>query len=199
MQRWLVIPILLALLLSGCAAPTSPTAPTQPPAGAKATPAGAPAGESGKIVLRVWAHQNNSFNQAHQNIINKFMEANPGVEVKFETFPWDVFIQTIQTALPSGQVADLIEMPGGMGFRYAKGGQLLEVPPEIMTLEKAQEIYSRPPWVATSTRGNSTVFLLSTTWSTAAPTSIGRCLKPPACLIPPSGRHGTTSWRTPRN
>ncbi|MDW8185006.1 MAG: extracellular solute-binding protein [Anaerolineae bacterium] len=73
------------------------------------------------------------------------MKDNPNVEVKFETFPWDVFIQTIQTALPSGNVADVIEMPGGMALRFIKGGQLLEVPSEIMTLERAKELYYEAP------------------------------------------------------
>lgn len=133
--------VVLALALGACA----------PKATATETAAPTPSGtgniteESGKIVIRVWGHQNNSFNQAHRDIIEKFMQENPRVEVKFETFPWDVFIQTIQTALPAGQVADILEMPGGMGLRYAKGGQLLEVPAEVMTLEKAQEIYYAAP------------------------------------------------------
>ncbi len=148
------IMLLLAILLAACAGSTP--APSAPSAGSNQetsnnqqnTPEAGPGlsqGSSEKIVLRVWAHQNNSFNQAHRDIIQKFMQENPNVEVKFETFPWDVFIQTIQTSLPSGQVADIIEMPGGMGLRYAKGGQLLEVPAEVMTIEKAQETFFPAP------------------------------------------------------
>lgn len=146
---FLSVLVALALLLGACAPKTStgtaasPSVETAAPSGGATSGGGA--AESGKIVIRVWAHQNNSFNQAHRDIIEKFMQENPGVEVKFETYPWDVFIQTIQTALPSGQVADIIEMPGGMGLRYAKGGQLLEVPAEIMTLEKAHEVYYEAP------------------------------------------------------
>ncbi|MCX7608791.1 MAG: extracellular solute-binding protein [Anaerolineales bacterium] len=135
---WISFFLVLALLLSAC----SPGGTTNQDSN---TPEGTGATSSDKIILRVWAHQNNSFNQAHRDIIKKFMQENPNVEVKFETFPWDVFIQTIQTALPAGEVADIIEMPGGMGFRYAKGGQLLEVPAEILTLEKAHEIYYEAP------------------------------------------------------
>jgi multiple sugar transport system substrate-binding protein len=95
--------------------------------------------------LRVWAHQNNSFNAATQSAIDSFVAENPGVEVKLETFPWDVFIQTIQTSVPAGNTADVIQIPGGYTCRYGLGGQLLEVPAEIMTLEQAQEIFFAAP------------------------------------------------------
>jgi len=141
--------LLLLAWLAACGPISSPkiSSAPEPPATTSSSggqPAATPAGGE-KIVIRLWGHQNNSFNQAHRDIIRKFMQENPNVEVKFETFPWDVFIQTIQTSLPSGQVADVIEMPGGMGLRYAKGGQLLEVPSEVMTLEKAQQIYFAAP------------------------------------------------------
>ncbi len=95
--------------------------------------------------IRVWAHQNNSFNAATQAAIDSFMAANPGVEVKLETFPWDVFIQTIQTSVPAGNTADVIQIPGGYTCRYALGGQLLEVPADVMTLEQAEEVFFAAP------------------------------------------------------
>ncbi len=145
MKRQLfVLLLVLALALVACQPAASPAASTAPAASAGGEVATAGA-DGEKITIRLWGHQNNSFNQAHRDIIEKFMQENPNVEVKFETFPWDVFIQTIQTSLPAGQVADLIEMPGGMGFRYAKGGQLLEVPAEVMPLEQAQETYFAAP------------------------------------------------------
>ncbi len=147
--RLLSLFLLLTMVLAACGGSATPTtAPATVPAGGEqptAAPSGGKQPSENKIVIRVWGHQNNSFNQAHRDIISKFMQENPNVEVKFETFPWDVFIQTIQTSLPAGQVADVIEMPGGMGLRYAKGGQLLEVPADIMTLEQAQQIYFAAP------------------------------------------------------
>ncbi len=95
--------------------------------------------------IRVWAHQNNSFNAATQAAIDSFMAANPGVEVKLETFPWDVFIQTIQTSVPAGNTADVIQIPGGYTCRYALGGQLLEVPSDVLSLEQAQEVFFAAP------------------------------------------------------
>jgi multiple sugar transport system substrate-binding protein len=95
--------------------------------------------------LRMWAHQNNSFNAATQAAIDSFVAENPGVEVKLETFPWDVFIQTIQTSIPAGNTADVIHIPGGYTCRYASGGQLLEVPADILSLEQAQEAFFAAP------------------------------------------------------
>jgi multiple sugar transport system substrate-binding protein len=95
--------------------------------------------------IRMWSHQNNSFNAATQAAIDSFMAENPGVEVKLETFPWDVFIQTIQTSIPAGNTADVIQIPGGYTCRYALGGQLLEVPGDILTLEAAQEAFFSAP------------------------------------------------------
>ncbi len=144
-RLFLSLLIVFSLVLAGCGPKAAPTesAATQPVATESVASPAATGGN--KIVIRVWGHQNNSFNQAHQDIINKFMEENPNVEVKFETFPWDVFIQTIQTSLPAGQVADIIEMPGGMGIRYAKGGQLLEAPADVMSLDQAHETYFEAP------------------------------------------------------
>jgi len=78
-------------------------------------------------------------------MFDEFMKQNPNVSIKYETFPWDVFIQTIQTSLPAGNTADVILIPGGYTCRYASGGQLLEVPADVMTLDAAKEIFYAAP------------------------------------------------------
>lgn len=98
-----------------------------------------------KIELRVWGHQAAAFNAADQAMFDEFMKQNPNVSIKYETFPWDVFIQTIQTSLPAGNTADVILIPGGYTCRYASGGQLLEVPADVMTLDAAKEIFYAAP------------------------------------------------------
>ena len=95
--------------------------------------------------IRVWANQNNSFNASNQAAIDAFVAENPGVEVKLETFPWDVFIQTIQTSIPAGNTADIIQIPGGYTCRYALGGQLLEVPSDVLSLDQANEAFFAAP------------------------------------------------------
>jgi len=104
----------------------------------------APASDE-KIEIRFWGHQAPAFNEANQAKFDEFMAQNPNVTIKYETFPWDVFIQTIQTSLPAGNTADVILIPGGYTCRYASGGQLLEVPADVMTLDQAKEIFFAAP------------------------------------------------------
>jgi len=104
----------------------------------------APASDE-KIEIRFWGHQAPAFNEANQAKFDEFMAQNPNVTIKYETFPWDVFIQTIQTSLPAGNTADVILIPGGYTCRYAAGGQLLEVPADVMTLNQAKEVFFAAP------------------------------------------------------
>ncbi len=50
------------------------------------------------VSLRVWAHQNEAFNAGYQALIDAYMAANPNVEITLETFEYDTYIQTLQTA-----------------------------------------------------------------------------------------------------
>jgi multiple sugar transport system substrate-binding protein len=148
MKKTLLALIVVAtLLLSACggaattAAPQATTAPTSAPGGEQ--PTAAPSGE--QIEIRFWGHQAPAFNDANQAKFDEFMRQNPNVTIKYETFPWDVFIQTIQTSLPAGNTADVILIPGGYTCRYASGGQLLEVPADVMTPAQAQAIFFEAP------------------------------------------------------
>lgn len=126
--------VIAALMLAACGGTA--------PATTDATEA--PASDE-KIEIRVWGHQAPAFNEADQAIFDAFTAQNPNVTIKYETFPWDVFIQTIQTSLPAGNTADVILIPGGYTCRYAAGGQLLEVPADVMTLDQAKEIFFAAP------------------------------------------------------
>ena len=129
MKKVLFVFVMASLLLAAC--------------GGGATEA--PAASNEPVEIRVWGHQAPAFNEANQKMFDDFMAANPNVTIKYETFPWDVFIPTIQTSLPAGNTADVILIPGGYTCRYASGGQLLEVPADVMTLAKAQETFFAAP------------------------------------------------------
>ncbi|PKO19045.1 MAG: hypothetical protein CVU39_00405 [Chloroflexi bacterium HGW-Chloroflexi-10] len=137
-----VLLMVLGLVLTACSGGSTPTAN---PSANEEPAAGEPEVAGETTVIRVWAHQNNSFNQADQALIDQFVKDNPGVEIKFETFPWDVFIQTIQTSIPAGNAADIIQLPGGYTCRYATGGQLLDVPADVMSQEAAGEFFFEAP------------------------------------------------------
>lgn len=130
MKKVLFVFVMASLLLAAC--------------GGGATPTVEPASNE-PVEIRVWGHQAPAFNEANQKMFDDFMAANPNVTIKYETFPWDVFIQTIQTSLPAGNTADVILIPGGYTCRYAAGGQLLEVPADVMTLDKAKEVFFDAP------------------------------------------------------
>lgn len=126
MKKLMFVLVMASLLLAACG-----SAATEAPAE--------------KVEIRVWGHQAPAFNEADQAIFDAFMKENPNVTIKYETFPWDVFIQTIQTSLPAGNTADVILIPGGYTCRYAAGGQLLEVPADVMTLDAAKEMFYAAP------------------------------------------------------
>ncbi|MGQ9833435.1 MAG: ABC transporter substrate-binding protein [Candidatus Villigracilaceae bacterium] len=144
MKKVFLFIAVLALILTACSGgQTQPAQTTKPTAGPTNEQGGGQGGET--VQIRLWGHQAPAFNKAIQKLIDDFMAENPGVTVKYETFPWDVFIQTIQTSLPAGNVADVVLLPGGHTCRYASGGQLLEVPADVLTLEQAQDLFYAAP------------------------------------------------------
>jgi multiple sugar transport system substrate-binding protein len=124
--RWFLV--IAVLVISSC----SSAAPAAPVAGEKVT-------------IRMWSHQNSAFNKVNQELIDQFMKENPNIIVKYETFPYDQFIQTLQTSMPAGTEADVIEMFGSWVCNYATGGRLQETPAEVMSYTKAQEIFYKAP------------------------------------------------------
>jgi len=123
--------VAVVLLLSACggketAAPSSETGEKEP----------APAE---KVTIRFWSHQNNAFNDGYHALADEYMKENPNVEIKFETFDYDTYIQTLQTALPAGTEADILQMFGSWVCSYAEGGNLAEVPESVISLADAQE------------------------------------------------------------
>jgi len=113
------------------------------------TPAGeavseAPAAAE-KVTLRMWSHQNPSFVGANEEIIKKYAEVKPNVEIKYENFPYADFITNIQTSMAAKNEADIMEMFGSWVQSYAKGGTLATVPEDLMSLPKARELFYAAP------------------------------------------------------
>jgi len=145
MKRTLLGSILvIAILVSACGGASG---------GGSSVPMQAPAGNSGgatqapaeKVTLRLWSHQNAAFQKANEELIAKFTAQNPNIEIKYENFPYDQYIQTIQTAMAAKNEADVIELFGTWACSYANGGRLAEVPADLMTYEQAQQVYFKTP------------------------------------------------------
>lgn len=132
---WMIF-LVMAVLLVACGGTGEPG--TEPDTGGAAP-------QEEKITLRLWSHQNSAFQAGNEAIIQKFMEQNPNIEVVYETFEYDLFIQTLQTSMPAGTEADVIEMFGTWVCSYADGGRLLALPETMMSYSQAQDLYYQAP------------------------------------------------------
>jgi multiple sugar transport system substrate-binding protein len=127
-----------AASLAACAAPVN-----EQPAGDDAPKGEAPSGEM--VTLRLWSHQNTSFVAANEQLVAKYIEENPNVQIKYENFPYADFIQKIQTSMAAKNEADVMEMFGSWVQTYAKGGTLALVDESVVTMSKARETFYAAP------------------------------------------------------
>jgi multiple sugar transport system substrate-binding protein len=130
---------LASLALAACSGPATTAAPqtTQAPDAAEEQPVE-------PVTLRVWTHQNDAFNEGLQTLADSYMAAHPNVTIQFETFDYDTYIQTLQTALPAKTEADILQMFGSWVCSYTQGGSLAEVPASTLSLAAAQEQFFAP-------------------------------------------------------
>ncbi len=137
--------LLLMLLILSVAAcgPTPQPAATNPaaPATVVSQPTAAPPAEA--VSLRLWTHQNNPFNAGYEALIAAYKKAHPTVDITLETFDYDTYIQTLQTAMPAGQEADIVQLFGTWTAEYAE--RLASVPDDVMTLDEAKKLYYAAP------------------------------------------------------
>ncbi len=152
MRKWFVTVVsvlLLAALLAACGGSAAPTGGTESAAGggtaSTSSDTGSTASSGEKIKLRVWSHQNLAFIKANEELIAKFMEQNPDIEVTYEQFEYAQFLQNLQTSMQAGTEADVIEMFGSWVCSYANGGRLAEMPEDVMGYTQAQEIFYSAP------------------------------------------------------
>lgn len=80
---------------------------------------GAVSAQDEPVTLRLWAHQESNFNTATQALIDAYTALHPNVTITMETFEYDLFIQTLQTALPAGDNADILALFGSWTCSYA--------------------------------------------------------------------------------
>jgi len=123
-----------ALALSACGG--QEPAPVEPSGGEETT-----AGE--KVTIRLWTHQNNAFNAGYEAIIAAYTKENPNVEITLETFEYDLYIQTLQTAMPAGEEADVLQLFGTWTSQYAE--RLAPAPGSIMSVAEAEDTFYGAP------------------------------------------------------
>jgi multiple sugar transport system substrate-binding protein len=95
--------------------------------------------------IRMWVHQNDGFNAGYQALIDAYMAANPSVTITLETFPYHEYFQAIQTSMPAGTAADILQLFGTAACGYASGGRLAPLPADILTLQTANDVFYQAP------------------------------------------------------
>ncbi len=134
----LLLTMMFATACGGGAAAPSPAdgaAPAETEGGEAAAPEAS--GEEA-VTIRLWTHQNDAFNEGYQALADAYMAQNPNVTIALETFDYDTYIQTLQTALPAGTESDVLQMFGSWVCSYAEGGNLAAVPDSVISKADAE-------------------------------------------------------------
>lgn len=137
---WLVTLIVLLLAACGGGAETTEPADTS----SSDTASGDASTESSEsVTIRVWTHQNGAFNDGYQALADAYTADHPNVTIEFETFDYDTYIQTLQTALPAGTESDILQMFGTWTCSYADN--LAPVPESAVSMADAEAAFFAAP------------------------------------------------------
>jgi multiple sugar transport system substrate-binding protein len=120
-KTFLLILLVAALLLSSCGGKKS----------------------EGPVTLRLWTHANNAFNTGYDALIAAYQAEHPNVTIQRESFDYELYLQTLQTAMPAGEEADILQLFGTWTSQYYE--RLAPVPEDVMTLADAQKIFYAAP------------------------------------------------------
>jgi len=104
-----------------------------------------PAVAQDAVTIRLWQFRDEAFNGGMQALADAYMAEIPNVTINLEAFEYDAYIQTLQTAMPAGTEADILQLFGTWVCGYATGGRLAPVPAEVMPLTEAQELFYAAP------------------------------------------------------
>jgi len=95
------------------------------------------------VVLRMWVHTNNAFIAGYEPLIAAYEAEHPNMDIQLENFDYELYLQTLQTAMPAGEEADILQLFGTWTSQYYE--RLAPVPAEVLTIEEAQSIFYEAP------------------------------------------------------
>jgi multiple sugar transport system substrate-binding protein len=122
MKKLFALSILIVLLLTAC---------------------GGNNADGEKTVVRMWVHTNNAFIAGYEPIIAAYETEHPDVDIQLENFDYELYLQTLQTAMPAGEEADILQLFGTWTSQYYE--RLAPVPANVMTIEEAQQTFYAAP------------------------------------------------------
>ena len=96
--------------------------------------------QEGKINVSWWTHNGPAFVTGNIAVIEAFEAANPDVHIVYQYFPYDVFVQKLQTGYASDTVADIQQMFGTWVTEYAKN-ELLDPVPDAIAATVAERFW----------------------------------------------------------
>jgi multiple sugar transport system substrate-binding protein len=105
--------------------------------------AGNQGSSSENVTLRLWTHTNNAFNAGYDALIKAYQDSHPNVTIQRESFDYELYLQTLQTAMPAGEEADIIQLFGTWTSQYYE--RLAPVPPSVMTIDQVEKLFYSAP------------------------------------------------------
>jgi multiple sugar transport system substrate-binding protein len=133
----LMLVLIFVLTACGTKAPTATEPATGQPPVAVVTESAEP------VVLRMWVHTNNAFIAGYEPIIAAYEAAHTNVDIQLENFDYELYLQTLQTAMPAGEEADILQLFGTWIAQYYE--RLAPVPADVLTIEQAQQTFYAAP------------------------------------------------------
>ena len=91
----------------------------------------------------MWVHTNNAFIAGYEPLIAAYEAENPNVDIQLENFDYELYLQTLQTAMPAGEEADILQLFGTWTSQYYE--RLAPVPAEVMTIDQAKQTFYAAP------------------------------------------------------
>jgi len=90
-----------------------------------------------KVALRLWCLENEGMEKGYKALIEEYQKLHPEVSIKIEKFEYGTYIQTLQTAFPANNEADILELFGTWVGAYKD--RLATAPSGVITPAKARE------------------------------------------------------------
>jgi len=136
-----LITIMVVAMVLGACGGAAPAAATEPAAAQGGEATQAPAETA--ATLRMWTHSNSAFNAGYEKLISAYEAEHPNVDIQLETFDYELYLQTLQTAMPAGEEADILQLFGTWTSQYYE--RLAPMPESVMTLADAQNTFYAAP------------------------------------------------------